>query len=89
MRNLPFARQHRVMFHAASVREDWSVRVRAVWGPRGHDPHAAGRRPWLLGPHCLCCPGLAYCGDGPVDGGDGASLGTPGTWCPLAAMHCW
>ena len=30
-----------------------------------------------------------YCGGGVVGGGDGASSGTPGTWFPLAYMHCW
>jgi hypothetical protein len=29
---------------------------------------------------------LRYCGDGTVGG---ASTGTPGTWFPLANMHCW
>ncbi len=29
MHNLPFVRHHRVIFRAASVIEDWPVRVRA------------------------------------------------------------
>jgi hypothetical protein len=52
------------------------------------------RQRWSLRPRnpiraFLVFSGKAYCGGGVVGGGGGASPGTPGTWCPLAAMHCW
>jgi hypothetical protein len=36
--DLPLARHHRVIFHAVSVLEGWSVRVRASQGSRGTCP---------------------------------------------------